>query len=72
MYKINNRKYNFSGLALANVFQTATFIPYVTLLKNEFRARFNSIERICEYINVSILNFKYIDIAYFLQLMKVI
>ena len=42
-----------AGLALANVFQTATFIPYVTLLKNEFRARFNSIERISEYANVS-------------------
>ena len=41
-----------SGLALANVFQTATFVPFVALLKNEFRARFNSIERICEYAKV--------------------
>ena len=37
---------------MANVFQTATFVPFVALLKNEFRARFNSIERICEYAKV--------------------
>ena len=42
-----------AGLALANVFQTATFIPFVMRLKADFRARFNSVERVCEYANVS-------------------
>ena len=49
---INHICFIYSGLALANVFQTATFVPFVALLKNEFRARFNSIERICEYAKV--------------------
>ena len=49
---INRICFIYSGLALANVFQTATFVPFVALLKNEFRARFNSIERICEYAKV--------------------
>ena len=38
-----------AGLALANVFQMATFIPYVMRMKADYRARFNSVERICEY-----------------------
>jgi ABC-type multidrug transport system fused ATPase/permease subunit len=37
-----------AGLALANVFQVATFIPYVMRMKADFRARFNSVERISE------------------------
>ena len=34
-------------------FQVATFIPFVMMLKAEFRARFNSVERVCQYANVS-------------------
>ena len=33
--------------------QVATFIPYVMMLKAEFKARFNSVERVCQYANVS-------------------
>ena len=38
-----------AGLALANIFQVATFIPFVMRMKADFRARFNSVERVCEY-----------------------
>ena len=38
-----------AGLALANIFQVATFIPYVMRMKADYRARFNSVERVCEY-----------------------
>jgi ABC-type multidrug transport system fused ATPase/permease subunit len=38
-----------AGLALANIFQVATFVPYVMRMKADFRARFNSVERVCEY-----------------------
>ena len=38
-----------AGLALANVFQVATFIPYVMRMKADYRARFNSVERVSEY-----------------------
>lgn len=41
-----------AGLALANVFQTATFIPFVMRMKADFRARFNSVERVAEYAHV--------------------
>ena len=34
---------------MANVFQVATFIPYVMRMKADYRARFNSVERVCEY-----------------------
>nr|AHK05653.1 ATP-binding cassette transporter sub-family C member 5 [Tigriopus japonicus] len=40
-----------AGLALANVFQTCTFIPFVMRMKADFRARFNSVERVAEYAN---------------------
>ena len=43
-----------AGLALANVFQACTFIPLVMRLKADFRARFNSVERVAEYAYVSI------------------
>ncbi len=42
-----------AGLALANVFQTCTFVPFVMRIKADFRARFNSVERVSEYANVS-------------------
>ena len=42
-----------AGLALANVFQTCTFIPYVMRLKADYMARFNSVERVAEYAYVS-------------------
>ena len=38
-----------AGLALANIFQFATFIPYLMRMKADYRARFNSVERVCEY-----------------------
>lgn len=38
-----------AGLALANIFQVATFVPYVMRMKADYRARFNSVERVCEY-----------------------
>ncbi len=38
-----------AGLALANIFQVATFIPFVMRMKADYRARFNSVERVCEY-----------------------
>eukprot|EP00094_Tigriopus_californicus_P010393 TCALIF_10025-PA protein Name:"Similar to ABCC5 Multidrug resistance-associated protein 5 (Homo sapiens)" AED:0.10 eAED:0.10 QI:113/0.84/0.78/0.92/0.76/0.71/14/0/1294 len=40
-----------AGLALANVFQTCTFIPFVMRMKADYRARFNSVERVAEYAN---------------------
>lgn len=41
-----------AGLALANVFQTCTFIPFVMKLKADLKARFNSVERVAEYAYV--------------------
>ena len=41
-----------AGLAMANIFQVCTFIPFVMRLKAEFRARFNSVERVAEYAYV--------------------
>ncbi len=41
-----------AGLALANIFQTCIFIPFVMRLKAELIARFNSVERVAEYANV--------------------
>ncbi len=38
-----------AGLALSNVFQTCTFIPFVMRIKAELKARFNSVERVSEY-----------------------
>jgi len=42
-----------AGLVLANVFQTCTFLPFVMQMKAELKARFNSVERVCEYVEVS-------------------
>ena len=41
-----------AGLALANVFQTCTFVPFVMRLKADYMARFNSVERVAEYAYV--------------------
>ena len=39
-------------------FQVATFVPFVMMLKAEFKARFNSVERVCQYANVSVPHFR--------------
>jgi len=38
-----------AGIVLANIFQASTFLPYLTRLASEFRARFTSVARICQY-----------------------
>ena len=41
-----------AGLALASIFQTCTFIPFVMKLKSEFRALLNCLERNFEYVDL--------------------
>lgn len=41
-----------AGLALASIFQTCTFVPFVMKLKSEFSAMLNSLERNFEYIDL--------------------
>ena len=41
-----------AGLALASIFQTCTFVPFVMKLKSEFSAMLSSLERNFEYINL--------------------
>ena len=38
-----------AGLALANVFQATSILPFVSRIVSELRARFTSVERVCEY-----------------------
>merc|ERR1711915_1002030 len=41
-----------AGLALASIFQTCTFVPFVMKLKSEFSAMLSSLDRIFEYIDL--------------------
>lgn len=38
-----------AGIVLANMFQASGFLPYLTRLASEFKARFTSVARICQY-----------------------
>ena len=42
-----------AGLALASIFQTCTFVPFVMKLKSEFSAMLSCLDRIFEYINLT-------------------
>ena len=55
-----------SSLEITSSFhlQVATFVPFVMMLKAEFKARFNSVERVCQYANVSVTHLRLVTPAH--------